>query len=72
MLTIPAGSLAAARLIAQFTSFGSWSKHTETGPKSIGIGLRRLLVTASGILGLASSGLGADFGPRIDDFRPDS
>jgi hypothetical protein len=31
-------------------SFGSWSKHSETGPKSIGIGLRRFVGTAPGIL----------------------
>ncbi len=58
--------------------FGSWSKHTETGPKSIGIGSCRSVGTALGTTGLASSGLGADLGPqstipgRILQSRPDS
>ncbi len=56
--------------ISQFESLGSWSKHPETGPKSIGIGLCRCVGTAPGILGLASSGLGAVLGPQIGDFWP--
>ena len=36
----------------------------EAGPKSIGIGLCRFVGTAPGILGSASSGLGADSGPK--------
>ncbi len=54
------------------TSFGSWSKHPETGLKSIGIVSCRFVGTAPGILGLASSGLGADLGPKLDEVRPDS
>ncbi len=40
----------------------------ETGPKSIGIGLCRFVGTAPGILGLISSGLGADVGRKSTKF----
>ncbi len=45
-------------------SFGSWSKHSETGQKSIAAGLSRFVGTAPGILGLVSSGSGGDLGPK--------
>jgi hypothetical protein len=45
-------------------SFGPWSAHTETGLKSIGIGLCRFVGTAPSIFGLTSSGLGPDLGPK--------
>ncbi len=44
----------------------------RNGPKSIGIGSCQFVGTALGIIGLASSGLGADLGPQIDGFRPES
>ncbi len=47
-------------------------RHTEAGQIEIGIGLCRFVVASPGILGLASSGLGADLGLQIDEFRPDS
>jgi hypothetical protein len=43
---------------------GSWSKHTETGPQSIGIGLCRFVGTAPGIFGFATFGLGAELFPN--------
>ncbi len=58
---------------SQFKSFGSSSKHPETGPKSIGIGFCWFLGTAPGIWGLASSGSGVDLArSQIGDFRPES
>ncbi len=45
-------------------------RNTGTGPKTICLYL--FVGTAPGILGLASSGLGADVGPNIDDSRPDA
>ncbi len=50
--------------ISQFKSFGSSSKHAESGPESFGIGWCRFVGTAPGILGLVSSGLGADLGSK--------
>jgi hypothetical protein len=56
------------RAISQFKSFGSWLKHPETDPKSIGIGLCRCVGTAPDVFGLVSTGMGGE-GPNIDDFR---
>ncbi len=57
-----------AELSHSLTSFGSWWKHPDTGPKSIGICLCRFVGTAPGIFGLVSSGLGADLGRNSTNF----
>ncbi len=49
--------------ISQFKSFGTWSKHTENDPTSIGIDLCRV-GTAPGIFGLASPGFRGEEGPN--------
>ncbi len=52
-----------AQLSRSLEVFGSRSEHPETGPKWIGIGLRRFVGTGPGVFGLVSCGLGAE-GPK--------
>jgi hypothetical protein len=63
--------LCSAEMSHNFQSFGSWSKHPEVGPKSIGIGLRRFVGTAPGLFWLGCVRFGGRCGSQIDEFRPE-
>jgi hypothetical protein len=54
--------------ISLFEIFGSWWKHPENVPKSIGIALCRFVGSTSGILGLVASGLGGGLRPESANF----
>ncbi len=60
----PEASRNSAELSCSLSSFGPWSKHLETGTKPIEIGLCPFVGTTLGIIGLVSSGLGADLGSK--------
>ncbi len=58
-------------LADRMEKFGSWSKHPETGPKLVGLDFCRFVHRFVPVCGhrlghfcLASSGLGADLGPK--------
>ncbi len=57
-----------AELSRSLKVWDSGRNTSEAGPKAIGIGSCRSAGTAPGILGLASSGLGAGWGPTSTIF----